>query len=118
MTQLMDKLDTQVAQNLEELLIATVENLDEDHNLTFVWGALKPATREMLMSITDDEEVKVALEAAIIQMAKSTARIRAIAKSLVTEETIMASVARLVANRARRKVSETAQQSIVIASQK
>lgn len=67
------------------------------------------------MSLMDDEEVQLAFEAAIIQIAKSSNMIRTIAKALVVEEAIMAPVERFVARKAREKGSEATQQSILIA---
>lgn len=66
MTQLVNKLVTWIAQKPEESLLATMENLEADHNLTFVRGALKRATEEMLVSTMDGEEVKVDFETAWI----------------------------------------------------
>lgn len=39
MTQLVDKLDARTLQKTEESLMATMESLDDKHNLTFVRGA-------------------------------------------------------------------------------
>lgn len=69
----------------------------------------------MLMSIMDDEEVEVAFEAVIIQTAMSPTMAKVVARALVTEEAIMALVARFVANQARKEKSEAAQQPIDLA---
>lgn len=115
MTQLVDKLHSRIAKETEDSVIATTKTPDDDHNQTLVRGALKRPTREVLVSKMDDDEVKVAYEAAIIQTATSPTMIKVVAKALVTEEAIMNSVVGFVASQARKEVSESAQQSIVTA---
>lgn len=67
------------------------------------------------MPIMNDEKVKVALEAATIQMATRSTLISAIAKALVKKEAIRELVARFMASQAQKEVSEAAQQTITIA---
>lgn len=114
MTQLVDKLDTKIAQMTEESSIVASENLGDDRRPTFTRIALKQANRAVLMSAMNDEEVKVAFRAATIQTAKSLTKIRAAAKAPVTKEAILASVLRFVASQARTEVSVIAQQFILV----
>lgn len=98
MTQLVDKLDTRIAKKTKETSITTMKNLEDDHNLTVVQGAMKRVFLEVLMAIIDDEEVKGDFEAAVIQMATISILVKALAKTLATEEAILTLVARSVAS--------------------
>lgn len=69
--ELVDCLDTWIARNTKDSLVSTRENLEDDHNLTYVRKAPKQATQGLLMSMIDGEEVKVSLEAAIIVITTS-----------------------------------------------
>lgn len=115
MTQLVDKLGTQIAQKTKKSLITIIENLKDNHNSAFVRGALKRATREVLVLTMNDKEVNVAFETAIIQMATSSTRVREIANNPATEEAIVAPVARFIARKAQKTMGKATQHSIVIA---
>lgn len=106
MTQLAEKSDTRIAQRIKESLAATKGNLEDDNNLAFVWGALKRVPREMLMLTMNDLEVRVASGAAMIQMTTSATMVRATAKTFVTEEAIIALIARFAVSQIRKSVSE------------
>lgn len=67
MKELVDKLDTRIAQKTDESLITTTGDLEDGHNLTFARGALKQANQKVLMSLMNDEKVRKVLEAAILQ---------------------------------------------------
>lgn len=64
--QLTNKLDARVAQMTEESLIEIMENIDDDNNVSFAWGALKKATRDMLMSMMDDDGIREGFEATML----------------------------------------------------
>lgn len=61
----------------------------------------------------NDEKVKVAFEATILQIATISNTVKPNVKPLVSEEAIMALLARVVASQASKKVSEAPQQCIV-----
>lgn len=67
--QLTDKLDFRGAQITEDYLIRIMANNGDDHHMLFARGALQRDTRDILISTMDDEEMREAFEAAIIQVA-------------------------------------------------
>lgn len=66
--------------------------------------ALKRTNSDMLMSMTDDEGVREAFEAAMIHMKTSALMISAIAKAIIQDGKIMKPVAKLVAPQVKMEV--------------
>lgn len=102
-------------QKTDSLLMTTMKNLGDDYGPTFVRSALKQAIQKLLVSIMDDEDVKKAVESAIMQMATKTAVLRGIAMAPVTGEAMTAPVTKSVASQAWKEAIKAVQQYIAIA---
>lgn len=72
-----------------------MENLDGDDNTSFVWGALKQATKEMLTTILEPERVSEAFEAVVIMVATNDLPSQEIVELLVQKKRIMEPIDRL-----------------------
>lgn len=114
MTQLHDRSDTRIAEKTERSITATMESLEGSHNLIFVQGTLKRATRKTLESKLNDEEVIVAFKTAIIPTAIRSTMIRSISVAFATEEATTTPLTRSIASKAWKDVSKVAQQSIFL----
>lgn len=79
MTQPFHKLNTRITHRTNNLVIAATDNLEGDHNVAFVWRALNRPNREMLTSIMNVVEVKIAFQDAIVLMATGLTVVQAIA---------------------------------------
>lgn len=77
--------------------IAMMRSLKNGQNFAFVRGALKQSRRGVLMSKMEDEEVKVAFEATVIQVNTCPTMAQLIATGVATEGAKMTLMAMFVA---------------------
>lgn len=91
---LADKLDIQVLQIAEELLIAIMENLEDNHKISFLCE--EPHVPK-LISMMDDEGVQEAFKAVIIQFATIAPTVQSTSKALVIDEKTIAPVVKFMA---------------------
>lgn len=94
-----NKLDALVAQVTEEPFIRIMKNIDDEHNMFFVRGALKRAICDMLMLMIDDHGAREAFKVAKVQVATSTPMFQAMIKALVLDEKKMKLTVQFVAKR-------------------
>lgn len=102
--QLDNKWDSRATKSRRESLTRIMKNLDNEHKMLL--STLRMATCKTMTLIHDDDIVRKACDAVIILVVTSASLIQAIASALVLNEMFMASVARLVGDLARKKVSK------------
>lgn len=81
LTQAVNKLYARITQVTKYSMVGIKESLENDHNLTFIRGALKRPTREVLTSMMGDGELWEAFEAAVGKMRTSASMAKATKQS-------------------------------------
>lgn len=76
-----DWLDARVLLATEKSLIGIMKNLDNDNNVTFVWGSLRGASYSMLTFMLNNDDARDAFETAVIQVSTSGLMVLKIFKS-------------------------------------
>lgn len=100
-----DKLEARVVHVTQEALAEIMKTLNTGHNQSFVEGAFRRTTRDMMANMLDDANAREAFESNIIRVATSGSSARAIANMAVKGKRFLVPAAKFVAKQAEKKVS-------------